>query len=71
MRTVRAILRDGSIRPFEPIDWPENTPITAAPLESEDLFSAAPAELAGTSNALQFLNDPRENVYTESDGEAV
>jgi hypothetical protein len=71
MRTIRAILRDGNIQPLEPIDWPQNTPLTVALLDCDDLSAEAIAKLAHKNDAFQFLNDPREDIYTESDGEAV
>jgi len=71
MRTIRTVFRAGSFRPLEPIDLPENTPVTLALLDSDDLSADALAELARDGKAFDFLNDPREDVYSESDGEAV
>lgn len=71
MRTIRAIFQDGILKPLEPIDWPENTPLTVALLDGDDLAADAIAKLAGKSKALDFLNDAREDIYLESDGEAV
>jgi predicted DNA-binding antitoxin AbrB/MazE fold protein len=71
MRTIRAIFRDGSFKPLDPIDLPENTRLTVALLDSDDLSADAIAELARKDESWSFLNDPREDIYFESDGEAV
>ena len=71
MQTIRAIFQNGNLKPLDPIDLPENTRLTVALLDSDDLPADAIAELARKSGALDFLNDPREDIYSESDGEAV
>lgn len=71
MRTIRGIFRGGNIKPLDPIDLPENTPLTIALLDSDDLSAAAIAELAQRDGTFDFLNDPGEDVYSESDGEAL
>jgi len=71
MRTIRAIFQDGNLKPLEPIDWPENTPLTLALLGGDDLSADAIAEIARRGGAFDFLDDPREDVYSESDGEPV
>lgn len=71
MRTIRAVFRAGSFTPLEPIDLPENTPVTVALLDNDDLPAEALAKLALEGNAFDFLNDPREDIYSESDGETV
>jgi predicted DNA-binding antitoxin AbrB/MazE fold protein len=71
MRTIRAVFQDGNLKPLEPIDLPENTRVTVALLDGDDLSAEAIAELARKEKAFQFLNDPREDIYSESDGEAV
>lgn len=71
MRTIRAIFRDGNLKPLDPIDLPENTCLTVALLDSDDLSTDAIAELARTDQSWNFLNDPREDIYSTSDGEAV
>jgi hypothetical protein len=71
VRTIRAILQGGNLTPLDPIDLPENTCLTVALLGSDDLSAEAIAELARQGVALDFLNDPREDIYSESDGEAV
>ena len=50
---------------------PENTPVTVALLDSDDLSADAIAELARNGAAFDFLLDPREDLYSETDGEAV
>lgn len=71
MQTVRTVFRGGSFKPLDPIDLPEGTPITVALLDSDDLSADALAELARNGKAFDFLNDPREDIYSESDGEPV
>jgi hypothetical protein len=71
MRTIRAIVQHGNLKPLEPIGLPENTPLTVALLDSDDLSADALAELASKNKAFDFLSDPREDIYAESDGEAV
>lgn len=71
MQKIRAIFRDGNLQPLDPVDLPENTYLTLALLDSDDLSADAIAELAGKDAAWDFLNDPREDIYSESDGEAV
>jgi hypothetical protein len=41
------------------------------PNRSDDLPADAIAELASKDPAFQFLNDPREDIYSECDGEPV
>ena len=71
MRTIRAIFRGGNLEPLDPIDLPENTQLTVALLDRDDIPANAIAELARSGGAFDFLNDPREDIYTESDGEPV
>jgi predicted DNA-binding antitoxin AbrB/MazE fold protein len=70
MRTIRAVFQAGSFRPLEPIDLPENTPVTVALLNGDDLSADALADLANRDKAFDFLDDPREDIYSASDGEA-
>jgi hypothetical protein len=58
-------------KPLDPVDLPENTRLTVALLDGDDLSAHAIAELASKDQAFEFLNDPREDIYSESDGEAV
>lgn len=71
MRTIRAIFREGSIKPVEPLDLPENTPLRVTLLNDDDLPADSIAELASAAGAFDFLDDDREDLYDESDGEAV
>ena len=71
MRKLRAIFRDGNLKLLDPIDLPENTRVTVALLDSDDLSADAIGELAREDGSFDFLNDPREDIYSESDGEAV
>jgi hypothetical protein len=71
MRTIRAIFQGGNLTPLDPIDLPENTYVTVALLARDDLSAEGIAELARQGGALEFLSDPREDIYSESDGEPV
>ena len=71
MRTIHAIVRNGNLQPIEPIGLPDNTRLTLALLETDDLSADAVARVAKNGEAFDFLNDPREDVYSETDGEAV
>jgi predicted DNA-binding antitoxin AbrB/MazE fold protein len=71
MKTIRAIFPDGALRPLDPLDLPENARVTVALLDGDDLPADAIAGLTGDDQAFDFLDDPREDIYLESDGEAV
>ena len=71
MKTIRAIFRDGTLTPLDPVDLPENTQLTVALLDGDDLSADAIADLAGKDSSFDFLNDPREDLYTAADGEAI
>lgn len=71
MRTIRAVFRDGKIDPLEPVDLPENTALRVAILAGDDLPPDALAKLAGEGQAFEFLDDPREDIYDASDGQAA
>ena len=71
MKTIRTIYRDGAFKPLDPVDLPENTHLTVALLDSDDLSAGAIAKLASNDRSFDFLNDPREDIYHTSDGEAV
>jgi len=45
--------------------------VTVALLDNDDLSADAIAILAPNDSSFNFLNDPREDIYTESDGEAI
>jgi len=49
----------------------QTTPLTLALLDGDDVSAAAIAELASRNKSFDFLNDAREDVYTESDCEAL
>ncbi len=71
MQTIRAIFQDGNLKPLDPIDLPENTHLTVALLDSDDVSADAIVELARNEVAFEFLSDPREDIYSDCDGEAV
>jgi hypothetical protein len=71
MKTIHAIFRDGNLQPLESIDLPEYTRLMVALLPGDDLSADAIVRLAEQYSAFDFLNDPREDIYSESDGEAV
>jgi predicted DNA-binding antitoxin AbrB/MazE fold protein len=71
MKTISAIFRDDAFKPLDPVDLPENTRLTVALLDGNELSTDSIAELSQKDKALDFLNNPREVIYSESDGEAV
>jgi predicted DNA-binding antitoxin AbrB/MazE fold protein len=71
MRTIRAVFHDGKIDLLEPVDLPENTRLRVALLNEDDLPVDALARVGADGKALDFLNDPREDIYSTSDGQAV
>jgi predicted DNA-binding antitoxin AbrB/MazE fold protein len=71
MKTIRAIFRDGTFKPLDPVDLPENTRLTVALLDGDDLSADAIAHLTQQDKALDFLHDEREDLYSNSDGEAM
>jgi len=71
MRTIRAIFRNGTFKPLDPVDLPDNTRLTVALLDGDDLSADAIAELVSKDKSFDFLNDAREDIYSDSDGEAV
>jgi predicted DNA-binding antitoxin AbrB/MazE fold protein len=71
MKTIRAIFMGGSFKPLDPVNFPENTQFTLALLDPDDLPTDAIGELARMGGAFDFLDDRQEDIYSESDGEAV
>ncbi len=71
MRTIRAIVRGRNLQPIDPINFPENTQLTVALLDADDLPADAIALRANDGGAFDFLSDPREGIYSDFDGEAV
>ena len=71
MRTIRVIFQAGDLKLLEPAELPEDTPLTLALLDGDDLPAEGIAHAAQTGGAFDFLNDAREDRYSESDGEAV
>jgi predicted DNA-binding antitoxin AbrB/MazE fold protein len=71
MKTIRAIFSHGTLKPIDPLDLPEDTRLTLALVEADDLGADALAELAAKDASFVFLSDPREDIYSEKDGESV
>lgn len=71
MRTIRAIFQGGDLKLLESVDLPENTPLTLAVVSDDDLPVEGIASAANAGEAFDFLNDPREDIYSALDGEAV
>jgi predicted DNA-binding antitoxin AbrB/MazE fold protein len=65
MKTIRAIFRNGTLSPLDPIDLPENAQVTVALLDSDDLPAAGIAGLADADKSFEFLRDSREDIYSE------
>ncbi len=59
------MIRGGNFKPLEPIDLPENTPMTVPLLDSDDLSTDTIAELARNGAAFDFLLDPLEDIYIQ------
>jgi len=71
MKTIRAIFKDGSLKPLDPVDLPEDTQLTVVLFDGDDVSVFGIAELARRDAAFEFLNDPLEDIYDQTDGEAV
>ena len=71
MRTLHAIFQHGTLKLLEPVELPENARVIVALLDEDDLSPEAIAEMARTGGAFDFLSDPREDIYSDTDGEAV
>ena len=68
MRTFQGIFRNGNLKPIE---LPENTRLTVALLDKDDLSCKAIAEVGQKGGAFDFLADAREDIYSDADGEAL
>jgi hypothetical protein len=53
MKTIRAIFRDGTLNTLDPVELPENTPLTLALLDPDDLAAEAIAELADKGKSFE------------------
>ena len=71
MRTIRAIFRNGNLEPLDPVGLSENSRVTIALLDADDVPAEKIGSLASQDRAYEFLNDPREDIYSDSDGKAV
>jgi len=71
MRTIRAIFQGGDLKLLESVNLPENTPLTLALLDDDDLPAAGLAGAAQEGGAFEFLNGPNEVIYSDTDGEAI
>ncbi|HUB24723.1 MAG TPA: antitoxin family protein [Tepidisphaeraceae bacterium] len=71
MKTIRAIYTHGNLKPLDPVDLPENTPVRLAFLEGDDLPADAIAQLADHGQAFDFLKPAAEDLYSDKDGQAV
>jgi predicted DNA-binding antitoxin AbrB/MazE fold protein len=71
MRTVKAVFSEGVLRPLEPLVLPEDSTVTVAVLDADDLAATGIAETAAGGGAFDFLADSREDLYTLQDGEPV
>jgi predicted DNA-binding antitoxin AbrB/MazE fold protein len=70
MKTIRAIFRGGALQPLDPVNLPENTHLTVALFDGDELPADAIATLAQRDPSFEFLDDPREAVYSPTDGES-
>jgi hypothetical protein len=71
MKTIKAVVRGGHLEPLEPLNLPEETPVTLTLADEDDLPASTLARMAGEGGAFDFLTDDRENIYSLNDGEAV
>ncbi len=73
LKSVRGIFDGKYIRLLEPLSLPENaqviiTVLDEPPVEVEDDLPASELlRLSVESGALDFLNDPAEDIYTDAD----
>jgi len=68
-RTIHAVFENGVFRPVEEVDLPEHEEVEIT--IHEDIPADAIARVAEDSRALEFLSEPREDIYSISDGEPV
>ena len=71
MRPFKLSFKGGNLRPLEPLNLPENTRLTVAIMDEDDVSAKGIASLAEEGAAFDFLSDSREDMYSDSDGEAV
>lgn len=69
MRTVRAIYKAGMFKLLDPVQLPEDAAVTLAVLSEDDIPAAGITEAASSGGAFDFLDDPREDIYSLKDGE--
>ena len=66
---IEAIVENGDLHPTKPLGLPEKARVRLAIMD--DLSNREIAEAAMRSGAFDFLADPREDIYTTSDGEPI
>jgi hypothetical protein len=73
LKSVRGVFDGKHIRLLEPLSLPENAQVIIIvldepPVEAEEELSASELlGLSAASGALDFLNDPAEDIYTDAD----
>lgn len=71
-KLLPAIYEHGRLKPTVPLDLPERQKVLLAVVISQDNTpSLLMTKLAEQSVSFTFLNDPRENIYSISDGHQV
>ncbi len=73
LKSVRGIFDGEYIRLLEPLSLPENAQVIIVILDEppveveEELPASELLRLSMASGALDFLNDPAEDIYTDAD----
>ena len=78
MKAIHAIWKDGRIIPTQPVDWPEGTTLTVAPLEESretesegDLLGNDPASIARWTASYDALPPLRMSASEEAEWRAA
>jgi predicted DNA-binding antitoxin AbrB/MazE fold protein len=70
-RLIDAVFEQGVFRPLGTVDLPEHQRVSLLVTPADDLPAAALARVAEMGGSFAFLNDPREDVYSQDDGDPV
>ena len=71
-KLIPAIYEAGSLKLARPINLPEHQQVLLAIiLTRDDIPSLLMSKLAEKSESFKFLSDPKEDIYSPSDGEEI
>ena len=71
-KLLSATYEHGQLKPTQPLRLPEHQQVLIAIAINEDgIPSLYISKLAEKSKSFQFLNNPKEDIYSPSDGEEV